>query len=245
MSLAQTVGSFSDLDIEYSELKLAYEKVSQENQRLRQMLGETEKTIADMRENLATSKGEVEVFKRQAMELKLRSEALGLGAGGADNAKLEQRLLEAVRELRSLADQKRNLSAALIRLTDAASVYAKGATGADAETRLALEVEIRNGGTALGSATSNSSEAAALSATITDGEVISIKDELALVVMNIGRKQGVKEGMPFEVIRGDQIIGYIRVVDVRDAIAGAVIQSLTSERERIKNGDHLKVDAQQ
>ena len=243
-SAAQATGSLSDLDIEYGELKVAFEKVLQESQQLREILAETEKTLAEMRKNLAAANGESEIFKRQAMELKLRIEALGIETAGGNNAKIEQRLLTAVRDLRNISQEKKKLSEALIRLTDAVSLYAKSATGASAESRLTLEMELRNAGSALGAATSNSVDANALPPTITDGQAISVKDELALVVMNIGSKHGVKVGMPFEVIRGDKLIGAVRVVDVREGIAGAVVQNLTSEKDRIQVGDHLKVNAQ-
>jgi cell shape-determining protein MreC len=75
--------------------------------------------------------------------------------------------------------------------------------------------------------------------------VISIKEDLALVVANLGSRQGVKVGMPFQVRRGNAVVGTIRVVDVREKIAGAVIQSLSSETQKIEVGDRLKVDAQQ
>jgi hypothetical protein len=61
--------------------------------------------------------------------------------------------------------------------------------------------------------------------------------------MNLGNSHGVKVGMPFQVIRAGKIVGSVRVVDVREKIAGAYIQDLSSEKERIKVGDHLKVDA--
>lgn len=243
-SSAQATGSLLDLDIEYGELKIAFDSIVQESHHLREALAETEKILADMRKNLATTSGEAEVFKRQAMELKLRIEALGMEAAGGNNAKLEQRLLAAVRELRVMADEKRKLSEALIRLTDAAGAYARQATGATAEARLALEVEMRNGSSTLGAATPNAVEATALAPSVTDGMAISTKDDLALVVMNIGSKHGVKVGMPFEVFRGERRIGAVRVVDVREEIAGAVVQNLTSEKDRIKVSDRLKVDAQ-
>jgi len=80
--------------------------------------------------------------------------------------------------------------------------------------------------------------------TLTDGMVVSIKDELNLVVANIGSRNGVKVGMPFDVVRGDNIVGSVRIVDVREKIAGGLIQYLT-DRERIKTGDRLKVASQQ
>ena len=74
--------------------------------------------------------------------------------------------------------------------------------------------------------------------------VISIKEEWSLVVANVGKKQGVKIGMPFKVIRGDAEIGLVRVVNVRDEISGAVIQNLDSDKNKIKVGDRLRVAAE-
>jgi hypothetical protein len=242
---AQAKGSLSDLDIEYSELKVTLEKFLGENKQLRDALADTEKTLADMRKNLAAASGESEIFKRQAIELKLRIEALGLETAGGNSAKLEQRLLTAVSDLRVVTEENKKLSEALVRLSEAASLYAATATAANPETRLALETEIRNASAAMGNASPNAVEALPVPSTISDGRAISVKDDLALVVMNLGSKHGVKVGMPFQVIRGNRLIGSIRVVDVREKIAGAVIQNLSSEKERIKIGDRLKVDARQ
>jgi hypothetical protein len=233
----------SDLDIEYSELKVTLEKVLSENKQLREALAETGKTLADMRKNLAATSGETEVFKRQSMELKLRMEALGLDLAGGNNAKLEQRLLAAVSDMRGISEEKKNLSEALARLSDAASVYAKSATGAPPETRLTLEGEIRNANSVLGGGTSSATHATPLAPTITDAMTISVKEDLSLIVINLGSRQGVKVGMPFRVIRGNNVIGNVQVVDVREKIAGAVIQNLSSEQEQIKVGDRLVVDA--
>lgn len=49
--------------------------------------------------------------------------------------------------------------------------------------------------------------------------------------------------MPFRVVRSDSVIGNVQVVDVRENIAGAVIQNLNSEQNQIKVGDRLMVDA--
>ncbi len=240
---AQSNGSLSDLDIEYSELKVALEKVLVENKQLRDALAETQKTLADMRRNLAATSGESEIFKRQTMELKLRIEALGLDTAGGNSARLEQRLLTAVSDLRVLADEKKKLAEAIVRLAEAASLHAKSATGTNAEARLALEAEIRNANLALGLSSPNAIEATPVHSTISDGGVISVKDDLALVVMNLGSKHGVRVGMPFQVVRDQRLIGSVRVVDVREKIAGATIQNLSSEKDRIQVGDRLKVDA--
>jgi hypothetical protein len=236
-------GSLSDLDIEYRELKVTLEKVLGENKQLREALAENGKTLDDLRKNLAATSGKTEVFKRQSSEIKLRMEALGLDLAGGNNARLEQRLLTAVSDLRVLTQDKKNVSEALARLSDAASVYARSATGAPAEARLALESEIRNANKALGVESGSAVEASPLPSSVTDGMAISVKDDLSIVVINLGSRQGVKIGMPFRVLRGESVIGKVQVVDVRDKIAAAVIQNLSSEREPIKVGDRLVVDA--
>ncbi|MEI9892751.1 MAG: hypothetical protein WDN28_02245 [Chthoniobacter sp.] len=239
----QAKGSLSELDIEYSELKVTLEKVLGENKQLRDALAETEKTLADMRKNLAATSGESEIFKRQAGELKLRIEALGLDASGGNSAKLEQRLLDAVSDLRNMAEEKKNLSEVLLQVSEAAHLYQKTAPSTNPESIATLEAAFRKVDTVLGGSSPNAVEAVPVPSTISDGMAISVRDDLALVVLNLGTKQGVKIGMPFQVIRGDHIVGSVRVVDVREKISGAVIQDLTTEKDRIKVGDHLKVEA--
>jgi len=239
----QAKGSLSELDIEYSQLKVTHEKTLEENKQLREALAETEKTLVDMRKNLATASGEREIFKRQAMELKLRIEALGLDIAAGNNSKLEQRLLAAVSDLRVMAEEKKNFSEVLIQLIEAARLYRKVAPSDNAEAIATLESSFRKADNALGGASSNAVEAFPVQANLSEGMAISVRDDLALVVMNIGAKQGVKVGMPFQVVRGDHIVGSVRVVDAREKIAGAVIQDLTTDKDRVKVGDVLKVEA--
>ena len=47
------------------------------------------------------------------------------------------------------------------------------------------------------------------------------------------------------VIRDQQVIGHVKVVDVREKIAGAVIQDLVSQTKQFKIGDHVNVAAVQ
>jgi hypothetical protein len=142
-----------------------------------------------------------------------------------------------------MAEEKKKLSEALVRLSEASSLYAKTAPTTNVEAQVAVEAELRNANTVLGNPSRNAVDANAEPATISDGTALSVRDDLALVVINLGTVQGVKLGMPFQVIRGDHIVGTVRVVDVREKICGAVIQDLTTEKDRIKVGDRLKVEA--
>jgi hypothetical protein len=49
-------------------------------------------------------------------------------------------------------------------------------------------------------------------------------------------------GMPFQVWRGDEQVASARIVDVRDAISGAIVQNTATPTETVKAGDTLRVD---
>jgi hypothetical protein len=78
---------------------------------------------------------------------------------------------------------------------------------------------------------------------LNDGMVIDTKEDISLVVVNVGKVNGVKVGMPFQVLRNGKLINSIRIIDVREKISGGVIQFLSSEKLRIEKGDQLKVEA--
>jgi hypothetical protein len=199
--------------------------------------------IRSLTESLAISNSEAETFKRQATDLTLKIEALGIPATENDRGKLEQKLLAAVRDLRLLKKQHEASVNQLVRLTEAIQVVLKSTEEIDPQARLAVETELRKTSEILGTPHAAQTRGP-VEATLNDGMVVDVKDDLALVVANIGEKQGVRVGMPFQIWREDKRIGEVRVVDVRKTICGAVIQSLESEKESVKTGDRLKVDAQ-
>jgi hypothetical protein len=239
----QTLGSLTEREIESSETKTALEALLRDNATLEKKLREAEASIAALQKNLAVANAESEVFKRQTGELKLRLEALGLDGAG-DPAKLEQKLLKAVNNLRLAEEGRKEVLGALIELSEAVLAYQQVSKTANADARSALEGALRKAHKAMGVSSSEAAEGTAVPSTLTDASVIAVKDELALIVANVGRQQGVREGMPFRVFRGNEDIGTVRIVDVREKIAGAVIQDLRSATARVKMGDRLRVEAE-
>src|SRR5450432_1006247 len=235
--------SLPDLDIEFTEAKVTLQMVTEENRTLHQQLAIAQEQVKSLTDSMAVANSESEVFKREAGELKLRMEALGIDAAGQNKSKVEQRLLKAVSDLKILQDEKDKLADQLVRLSEAVVRFLKTAVSTDGNARMTLETEMRSVSDALGVPSSRAVEAAAMPATLVDGMVISVKEEYALVVANLGTKQGVKIGMPFQVWRGEERVGLVRVVDVREKISGAVIQDL-NPKEKVKVGDRLRVDAQ-
>lgn len=199
-------------------------------------------SIRALTESLAQANAEAETYKRQAADLTLKLQALGLAGVEKDEGKLEQRLLAAVRDLRLAKKDNEELRAELIQLSEAVLALLQSSEGISPEGRMAVEAELRRASELLGTP-AHAVAVEPIEATLQDAMVVDVKEELSLVVGNVGEKQNVKIGMPFQVWRGDQLIGEVRVVDVRDRICGAVIQSLENDENPVKAGDRLKADA--
>ncbi|MBU0678054.1 MAG: hypothetical protein KJ626_08035 [Verrucomicrobia bacterium] len=54
--------------------------------------------------------------------------------------------------------------------------------------------------------------------------LVDVNESLRLVVLDKGGEAGIRHGMVFGVVRGESVIGRIKVADVRDNIAGAEIE---------------------
>ena len=234
---AQGNGSLKHLNFEKAESKLAADMLVASNMELTRKLETAEAALISLQKNFGSISSEAEVFRRKASELRVRLEALGTG-------KLDDRLLKLLGELKTLGDEKARMRDALICLYEGIRQYEKKSVSSDPVSRLELEVAMRESAKALGIAPAESIDAAPLPSTLTDGMVVSVKEDLALIVANIGSRHGVKTGMTFEVIRNQTVIGAVRMVDVRDRIAGALIQNL-GDKEAVKVGDRLKVSARQ
>ncbi len=215
----------------------AFGKLLAENRKLRAEVEEARKLAA------ATT-AESEIFKRQVQEMALRMEALG--SSTTDPSKLEQRLLQAVHDLQLSDRSRKNLSAELMRMVQLAQAFVEKT---DAEAKMVLQTELKKAEEALvkaavGDFAALEQKAAEPPADLQNGKVSAVKPELGCVVINLGTKQGVKVGMPFQVRRGTKLVATIRVVDARQGFAGTVIQNLVSDKDPIKLGDTVKVDAQ-
>src|SRR6266404_3967031 len=173
--------------------------------------------------------------------LELRMEALGLASASKDRAKLEQRLLAAVSDLRLTQRERDELRDQLLGLNEALLRYLQTSQGGDAQARMDVETQLRKTNELVGRAIPRPRDTKQPQVSLMDASVLSVKSEWSFVVANIGEQHGVKIGMPLRVMRGEQKIATLRVVDVRQRICGAVIED--SGKEKIKVGDRLQVDA--
>ena len=237
---AQKDSSLSESKIENAEHAVTATALLAQNEELRKQLSIAQESVRTLTSSLAESNAEAELFRRKYSDLELRMEALGLASANKDRAKLEQRLLTAVSDLRLAQKERDEYRDQMLRLNESVLRFLKTAQSSSAQARMDVEAQLRGANQLATRSTGKADEA---QPSLMDGSVISVKQEWSFVVGNLGEKQGVKIGMPMRVMRGDRKIATLRVVDVRQKICGAVIQEMDSEKEQIKVGDRLQVDA--
>jgi FtsZ-binding cell division protein ZapB len=238
---AQGNSSLSESKSEIASVGASAEELLKENEQLQKQLSTAQESVRALTSSLAESNAEAEELRRKYSDLELRMEALGLASASKDRAKLEQRLLSAVSDLQLAQKEREGYRDQMLRLNEAMVLYLKTSQGGDARTRMDVEAQLRSTNMLISKSERGQVEA---EPSLMDGSVISVKDEWSFVVGNLGEKAGVKIGMPMRVMRGDRRIATVRVVDVRQKICGAVIQELDSNKEKIRIGDRLQVDAQ-
>ena len=232
--------SLKESRIENAENAVTATSLLEQNAELRRQLSIAQESVSTLTDSLAESNAQAELFRRKYSDLELRAEALGLASVSKDRAKLEQRLLAAVSDLRLAEKERDEYRDQLSRLRETMLRYLKTSQSIDAQARLELETELRNTGQLTMRSTSASTNA---EPSLMDGTVLNVKEEWSFVVGNLGASHGMKIGMPVRVMRGDQRIATLRVVDVRQRICGAVIQEMDLKKEKIRVGDRFQVDA--
>src|SRR5690606_35254853 len=134
-------------------------------------------SVKSLTESLAIANSEAEVFKRQAADLALKLEALGIAGVGRDQSKLGPRLLAAVRDLRLAKEQHKEAVNQLLRLTEAVQVLMQATEGIDPQMRLTVETELRKTNEVLGAP--RAAKAEPVEASLSDGMIVDLKEDLS------------------------------------------------------------------
>ena len=233
--------SLSESKIENAARPATAEASLQENEQLQKQLSIAQESLRALTSSLAESNAQAEELRRKYSDLELRMEALGLASANKDRAKLEQRLLAAVSDLQLAQKERDEYRDQMLRLNEAVLCYLQTSQSGNPKARMDVEAQLRSINTLITKSTSAPDQP---EPSLMYGSVISVKEEWSFVVGNLGEKQGVKIGMPMRVMRDDRNVASLRVVDVRQKICGAVIQEMDSNKEKIRVGDRLQVDAQ-
>ena len=81
--------------------------------------------------------------------------------------------------------------------------------------------------------------ASASSVDFAQGQVVVINREYDFVVMNMGKNRGLSVGQEFQVVRGSEVLGKVKVEKVYDELSAAAILP-ESQKNNIREGDSVK-----
>jgi hypothetical protein len=202
---------------------------------------ELETRVKSLTQDVAAANAESESFREQWQDLKLRDEALGVEALTVDDQKLEDKLVQAVKELYQSEMKRREALSLLDKLLDTTQKLIATAPKEDPKTRADYEVASRS---ARDYIAGRDGASIPLGDSLEDGRIADLNPELNAVVLNLGKGQGVKEGMPFLIYHDNVEIGLVKVVLARDLVSAAVVESVKPNAV-LKVGDRAAVDARQ
>jgi hypothetical protein len=198
---------------------------------------ELEARVKTLTENLASANTESEYFREQWTELKLRDEALGVEALTVDESKLEDKLVQAVREDYQNEMKHREALVLIDKLLSSTDQMLQSAPNYDPKVRADYEVATRAAKEYLAG---HSGSAIPLASTLSDGRIADTNPELNAVILNLGKSQGVKEGMSFLIFQDNLEVGTVKVVLARDLVSAAQVESLKPNTV-VKVGDRVAV----
>jgi hypothetical protein len=196
-----------------------------------------EARVKTLSENLTSANTESEYFREQWTELKLRDEALGVEALTVDESKLEDKLVQAVRELYQSEMKRREALVLLGKLLDTTDQMIQTAPNYDPKIRADYEVASRG---AKAYISGHSGAAIPLASSLTDGRIADTNPELGAVILNMGKTLGAKEGMTFLIYQDDAQVGTVKILLARDQVSAAQVENLRSNTV-LKVGDRVVV----
>lgn len=191
-----------------------------------------------MAASLAAANREAEQYRIRYRDLLVRVESLGLATIRSDSA-LEDRVIKAVRERQHYLEMHQSSQEQIMRLSEAMVDYLKVSSCSNPEVRLKLEAELRRADEVLGFGRLKPADQDKRRS-LGEGQVVGYKADLKLAVIDIGLRSGVKVGMPLNIVRRDRVVGTALVVDVRDNVAGALIQEYFREGDKVEVQDRVE-----
>jgi len=197
-----------------------------------------EARVKQLTDELAAANAESEKFRQQWADLKLRDEALGVEALTADQEKLEEKYVDSMAELYQTVMKHREALALmdkLLRITDeliqqAPKYDPKLLAEYEETSRSAKDYIEGHGGKAI-----------PLAPTINEGRVADTNPDINAVILNLGKAQGVKEGMAFDILQDDVKVATVKVVLARDLVSAAQVENL-SPGAVLRVGDRAAIE---
>ena len=225
---------------ENDELKSKLQAMEQDKVRAEESLASTRKDLTQAQDELAkavdakeTLSRSVEDREREIARLtkdldQTRQEAKQAGKQLAD---LREERDTAKRQLADVEQAKQDLETKVMELTEKPTV--------ELEKVLVTPDQVAGGGSAQPGAAPSVVMPASASTGPNAGQVVVVNREYDFIVMNLGKNHGLSVGQEFQIVRGTQVLGKVKVEKVYDELSAAAILP-ESQKNNIREGDAVR-----
>lgn len=242
-----TVVAITSIVLQIRERELRLEKEQQlllakaENEDLSDQLRRTRLAQQQAEAELNQAQSQLEQALHQAAEARQASEALTQAVEArqqevdrltkdleqirADRAALAEQVVQLEtlqREVKSLRQAKADLESKVLELSEHPTVQLD-------------PVLITQGGVTEG----GGSSARRASDQPLQGHVLVVNREYDFIVVNLGRNQGLSIGQEFQVVRGQEVLGHVKIEKIYDELSAAAILP-NSNKDAIREGDSVR-----
>ena len=191
-------------------------------------------------DELAMARAETKAYREAWLEMKRRDEMLGLTALSPDVRDVQDKVARISGELIRLQKDRDTLLEKAKKLEQAALRWGGES---DVSKKVSAQAEFESAKREWIAAVNEGGEVRALASGVTDAQIVAVDRKQQALVLNLGRSQGAREGMPFRILRGDKVIGSCRLIEVRELVSAGMTEQLYQGTE-LKVGDRAAILAE-
>ncbi|NCZ96270.1 hypothetical protein EBZ02_03770 [bacterium] len=191
-------------------------------------------------DELAMAQAEAKAYREAWLDLKRRDELLGISSLSHEARDSHDKVARLAGELIRSEKARQDVFAKAKAAVEAA---VKWAAETDAGKRAAARSDFESAKRTLEATMQKTAEPRAMASGLTDAQIVAVDHDQQAVVLNLGSLQGAKEGMPFRILRKDQVIGSCRLIEVREMTSAGLPEQL-GKGIQLEVGDRVAVLAE-
>ena len=191
-------------------------------------------------DELAMAQAEAKAYREAWLDLKRRDELLGVSSLSPDARDSHDKVARLAGELIRSEKARQEVFAKAKAAVEAA---VKWAAETDASKRASARSDFESAKRTLEATMQKTAEPRAMATGLTDAQIVAVDRDQQAVVLNLGSLQGAKEGMPFRILRKDQVIGSCRLIEVREMTSAGLPEQL-GKGVQLEVGDRVAVLAE-
>lgn len=174
-------------------------------------------------DELAMAQAEANAYREAWLDLKRRDELLGIAALSPEARDSHDKVARLAGELIRSEKARQEVYEKAKGMVEAA---VKWAAETDAAKRASARSDFESAKRTLEATMKKAAEPRAMASGLTDARIVAVDRNQQAVVLNLGSLQGAREGMPFRILRQDQVIGSCRLIEVREMTSAGLPEQL-------------------